>query len=434
MSILIAYVCALLLVGAATVQLIIAAWFRKRFIATCQTAREIAQASTSETLARPAVVLMSLRGADPTLRASIEGALSQDYDGQYEVRVVVDHQSDPSLELLEELQQKHPHGSRLSYSIMDAPLKTCSLKCHSLSQAVTNLPSEVEYIAFLDADVRPHRTWLAALTETLIDESVGGVTGTQWFEPTVGAGVGTWLRSVWNGGATILTIHFANPWAGSFAMRRSDFLASGLIERWQKSMVDDGPVREALQSIGKQIHFAPSLVMVNREHCTLGYTFRWAARMLTWSRLYEPTFWITILHAVFSNTVMLVNFALLLAGLVGWLPTAVIWISLAALLLAGIQCAAAFCVARSCVGESAKLRGEKLSPLAGRHWLWAFAFAAPAHLMFGWGCLIALTTKEITWRGIRYRLKSGGKVERMNYEPFLETRAVKSGAKADHSI
>ena len=275
MSILIAYVCALLLVGAATVQLIIAAWFRKRFIATCQTTREIAQASTSETLARPAVVLMSLRGADPTLRASIEGALSQDYDGQYEVRVVVDHQSDPSLELLEELHQGHPHGSRLSYSIMDEPLKTCSLKCHSLSQAVTNLPSEVEYIAFLDADVRPHRTWLAALTEPLIDESVGGVTGTQWFEPAVGAGVGTWLRSVWNGGATILTIHFANPWAGSFAMRRSDFLASGLIERWQKSMVDDGPVREALQSIGKQIHFAPSLVMVNREHCTLGYTFRW---------------------------------------------------------------------------------------------------------------------------------------------------------------
>ena len=434
MSILIAYVCALLLVGAATVQLIIAAWFRKRFIATCQTAREIAQASTSETLARPAVVLMSLRGADPTLRASIEGALSQDYDGQYEVRVVVDHQSDPSLELLEELQQKHPHGSRLSYSIMNAPLKTCSLKCHSLSQAVTNLPSEVEYIAFLDADVRPHRTWLAALTETLIDESVGGVTGTQWFEPTVGAGVGTWLRSVWNGGATILTIHFANPWAGSFAMRRSDFLASGLIERWQKSMVDDGPVREALQSIGKQIQFAPSLVMVNREHCTLGYTFRWAARMLTWSRLYEPTFWITILHAAFSNTVMLVNFALLLAGLVGWLPTAVIWISLAALLVAGIQCAAAFCVARSCVGESVKLRDEKLSPTAGRHWLWAFAFAAPAHLMFGWGCLIALTTKEITWRGIRYRLKSEGEVERMNYEPFLETRAVESGAKADHSI
>ena len=367
---------------------------------------------------------MSLRGDDPSLRGSIEGALSQEYGDQYQVCIVVDHESDPSLAVLEDLQKKHPHGNRLSYSIMEAPLKTCSLKCHSLSQAVASLPPEIEYIALLDADVRPHRTWLAELTAPLSDQSVGGVTGTQWFEPPAGAGMGTWLRSVWNGGATILTIHFANPWAGSFAMRRSDMLASGLIERWQKSMVDDGPIRTAMQSIDKQIRFAPSLVMVNREHCTLGYTFRWAARMLTWSRLYEPTFWITILHALFSNAVMLANFAVLLAGLAGWLPKASIWISLAALILAGILCAAAFCVSRSCVDASAKLRSESLSPLTSRHWLWAFACAAPAHLMFGWGCAAALLTKEIVWRGIRYRIKSSKEVERLDYQPFVKIKTA----------
>ena len=372
---------------------------------------------------------MSLRGDDPSLRSSIEGALSQKYNGQYQVQIVVDHESDPSIAVLEDLQANHPHGSRLSFSIMTMPLKTCSLKCHSLSQAVANLPLEIEYIALLDADVRPHPTWLAELTSPLSDEKIGGVTGTQWFEPPPGAGVGTWLRSVWNGGATILTIHFANPWAGSFAMRRSDLIASGLNQRWQKSMVDDGPIRAAMQTIDKQIHFAPSLVMVNREHCTLGYAFRWAARMLTWSRLYEPTFWITILHASFSNAVMFANFALLAAGLIGWMPRAVIWISLSALIVAGIQCAAAFCVSRSCVDASAKLRSEELSPLASRHWLWSFACAAPAHLMFGWGCAVALLTKEIAWRGVRYLLKSRGEVERIDYQPFVEIK-TKSG----HSI
>ena len=378
---------------------------------------------------------MSLRGNDPTLRGAIEGALSQEYDGQYHVRIVVDHESDPSVATLKDLQQNHPHGNRLIYSTMEAPLKTCSLKCHSLSQAVAGLPPEVEYIAMLDADMRPHPNWLAELTRPLNDETVGGVTGTQWFEPPSGAGPGTWLRSVWNGGATILTIHFANPWAGSFAMRRSDSLASGLIEHWQKSMVDDGPIRAAMQSIDKQIYFAPSLVMVNREHCTLAYTLRWAARMLTWSRLYEPTYWITIAHALFSNVVMLANFAVLVAGSVGWLPRAAILISLTALVVAGIQCAAAFCVSRSCVAESAKLRGEQLSPLASRHWLWAFAGAAPAHLMFGWGCVVALRTKEIAWRGINYRIKSGGEVERLDYQPFVKTRTVvDSQTVADHSI
>jgi len=424
MGIQIACVCALALVGAASVQLLIAGLFRKRFISTCQTSRQIQQTAASESSARPAAILMSLRGDDPSLRGAIEGALSQDYDGQYNVCIVVDHESDPAVKLLEELQQSHPHGSRLSFSMMESPLKTCSLKCHSLSQAVASLSPEVECIALLDADVRPHPTWLAELTEPLSNEAIGGVTGTQWFEPSAGAGVGTWLRSVWNGGATILTIHFANPWAGSFAMRRSDLIASGLIERWQKSMVDDGPIRAALESIDKQVYFAPSIVMVNREHCTVGYTFRWAARMLTWSRLYEPTFWITILHALFSNAVMLVNFAMLVAGLFGWLPPAVACISLVALVIAGIQCSTAFRVSRSCVGESVRLRGESLPPLASRHWLWAFVLAAPAHLMFGWGCLVALTAKQIAWRGIQYRLKPGGEVERLDYRPFAEVRAA----------
>ena len=426
MSIIIAYGCAMLLVGAASVQLLIAVTFRKRFVADSRTT---AQACDTKSVARPAAVLMSLRGNDPSLRGSIEGALSQNYGDQYLVRIVIDHESDPSLALLEDLQKNHPHGRRLNYSILQSPLKTCSLKCHSLSQAAADLPPEIEYIALLDADVRPHRTWLAELTAPLSNQGVGGVTGTQWFEPPVGAGVGTWLRSVWNGGATILTIHFANPWAGSFAMRRSDLNASGLVDSWQKSMVDDGPIRAAMQSIDKEIRFAPSLVMVNREHCTLSYTFRWAARMLTWSRLYEPTFWITILHASFSNVVMLINFAVLASGLIGWLPKAAIWISLVALIFAGIQCAAAFCVARSCVDASAKLRSENLSPLASRHWFWGFSLAAPAHLMFGWGCAAALLTKEIAWRGIRYRLKARGEVERLNYLPFAE-----SETKADHSI
>ena len=418
-----------LLAGAAGVQLLIAALFRRRFVLTDRTKSNGDETQDKKTFGGTAAILMSLRGSDPSLPESIAGALSQEYDGPYQVRVVVDHATDPAVAVLEELKQNHPHGDPLSYCVMEHPSKTCSLKCHSLSQAVKRLPPEVEYVVLLDADVRPHPTWLAELVKPLSNEKIGGVTGTQWFEPPADAGTGAWLRSVWNSGAAILSIYFANPWAGSFAMRRSDLLASGLVERWQQSMVDDGPIRAAMNSIDKQIHFAPSLVMVNRENCTLGYTLRWAARMLTWSRRNESTFWITIVHAVFSNFVMLANFSVLVAGLVGWLPPVVIGISLAALVFAGIACAAAFAVARSCVSKSLRLRSQTLSPLVGRHWFWAFACAAPAHLMFGWGCVMALITKKIAWRGIDYRLGAKGEIERLNYLPFAETKS-----KADHSI
>ncbi len=424
----------LLLAGAAGVQLLIAVLFRRRFVVTVHAKSSSEETQINEPLDRAAAILMSLRGNDPSLPESIAGALSQEYGGPYQVRVVVDHETDPAVVVLEDLKQNHPHGDRLSYCVMEAPSKTCSLKCHSLSQAVKRLPPEIEYVVLLDADVRPHPTWLAELIKPLSDEKIGdekigGVTGTQWFEPPAGAGTGAWLRSVWNGGAAMLSICFANPWAGSFAMRRSDLLTSGLVERWQQSMVDDGPIRAAMNSIDKQIHFVPSLVMVNRENCTLSYTLRWAARMLTWSRRNESTFWITIVHAVFSNFVMLANFAVLAAGLTGWLLPAVVWISLAALIFAGIACAAAFAVARSCVSESLRLRSQTLPPLVGRHWFWAFACAAPAHLMFSWGCVMALITKKITWRGINYRLGAKGEIERLNYLPFAEIKS-----KTDHSI
>ena len=418
-----------LLAGAAGVQLLIAVLFRRRFVLDDHTKSNDDATQENQSLERAAAILMSLRGSDPSLPESLTGALSQDYDGPYQIRVVVDHETDPAVAVLENLKQNHPHGGRLSYCVMEAPSKTCSLKCHCLSQAVEGLPSEIEYVVLLDADVRPHPSWLVDLIKPLSDKKIGGVTGTQWFEPPAGAGIGAWLRSVWNSGAAMLSIYFANPWAGSFAMRRSDLLASGLIERWQQSMVDDGPIRAAMNSIDKQIHFASSLVMVNRENCTLGYTLRWAARMLTWSRRNETTFWITIVHAAFSNFVMLANFAMLIAGLLGWLPPAVVWISLAALVFAGIACAAAFIAARSCVGESLRLRSQTLTPLAGGHWFWAFVCAAPAHLMFGWGCGMALTTKKIAWRGINYRLGAKDEIERLNYLPFAETKT-----KTDHSI
>ena len=229
-----------LLAGAAGVQLLIAALFRRSFVLTKHTKSLGEETQGNESLDGAAAILMSLRGSDPSLPESIAGALSQEYGGPYQVRVVVDHETDPAVDVLKNLKQTHPHGDRLSYRVMEDPSKTCSLKCHSLSQAVKRLPPEVEFVVILDADVRPHPTWLAELIKPLSNEKIGGVTGTQWFEPPAGAGMGAWLRSVWNSGAAILSIYFANPWAGSFAMRRPDVLASGCLLYTSPSPRDRG--------------------------------------------------------------------------------------------------------------------------------------------------------------------------------------------------
>jgi glycosyltransferase involved in cell wall biosynthesis len=418
-----ATVLAVLLVGAAAVQLACACLFRRHFLRLKpnQISNQISNEGADN--APDAAVVIAVRGCDPSLSQAIDDVLNQNYSGHYQVHIVVDHPDDPAKQLLEKIQESHPHRDRLHLHDMTPPPSTCGLKCHCLAQAVEQLDKTIEVVAFLDADVTPHPGWLSALAAPLNESSIGGVTGTQWFAPPMNAGFGSWLRSVWNGGAAILTMYFANPWAGSFAMRKTDITQSNLVEIWRQSIVDDGPIRSAIESLDKNVVFAPSLVMINREHCSTRYVINWAARMLTWSRLYEPTFWITILHAAFSNFVMLGNVLIVLLAIARIIPALSGIISLAALLLSGFYCAAAYTIAKSCVNDSCQLSGRPHLRFSFFDWLWGILCAGPAHLMFGWGCLAAIFTKNVVWRGIRYRLKNDGKVQRLNYVPFSKTNS-----------
>lgn len=432
MLLLLAICFSIALSGAALVQLTLAILFARRF---CRRDEKPLQLTADSPLLPKTAILMSVRGADPSLTRSVEGALEQTHN-HYELHIVVDHEEDPAWEMLNAIQRQHPNGDRLKLQRMRDPLTTCGLKCHCLAQAAASLGDDVEHITLLDADVMPHPSWLVALTEPLEqDPSIGGVTGTQWFEPPGRASTGSWWRSTWNAGAMVPTIYFANPWAGSFAMRRLDLVRSGLLEAWKHSIVDDGPIREYLGNIGLRIEFAPSVIMVNRESCGTRYVIRWTTRMMTWSRLHEPTFYLTKLHAAFSNTLIFANALLLVlaifAGFAGEGQYLLARIAtLSGLLLSAVFCFAAYVVSRNCVRHSLQLRGESLGKMSGWQMWHVFWAAAPAHWAYGLACWRSIWVKQIAWRGINYRIKSKSSIERLNYEPFLkvpnrdETRSI----------
>lgn len=426
----IAILSAAFLVCAALIQWVIAIFFERNFRRrTSSLLPNDAHQSGQHTQIqeRRVAILMSVRGADPSLEHSINGVLDQTHTN-YEVHVVVDHPDDDAWPLLRDLAAKHANGDRLKLQLMQEPSLTCSLKCHCLVQAAESVDESIDYIALLDADVTPHSTWLSALTVPLTDESIGGVTGTQWFEPNSDAALGSWWRSTWNGGAMIPTIHFANPWAGSFAMRKTDLLRSGLLEAWRHSIVDDGPIREHLGRIGLKVVFAPSLIMINRENCGPRYVLRWTTRMLTWSRLHEPSFYLSKIHAAFSNLILTANvfviFAAVILACCGVLPISSfdfwgsITISLAALIIAGIFCVAAYASGRRCVEHSCSLRGDPIDPMGWKTRWSVFWSAAPAHWAYGISCWKASWGKRVSWRGIDYHIDGKNKIERLNYAPF----------------
>ena len=415
------------LVIAAMIQWGFALAFERSFLKTCRTATEsLAQLPA-------AAVLLSVRGADPSLTAGIGRLLEQDHP-DYQVHVVVDHPHDPAWPLLNAVKSQHPGSHRLVLHTMKPSPDRCSLKCHSLVQACGELPQHIEHIALVDADVTVHPGWLRALTDPLKDETIGAVTGAQWFEPDPDAAWGSWWRSTWNGGALVPTVFYANPWAGSFAIRRDLLETSGLLQRWESAMVDDGPAKNAIAAAGKRQAFAPSLLMINRESCTASFAFGWITRMLTWSRLYEPTFWLTGIHAAFSNSVMLGTMAFFLGSLiqilrVGSDSVGLLSATTASLLISGWLCLLAYRSTRRCVAASCQLRGQSLEPMSALKGWKVMLSAAPAYLMFGVGCVASLMTRTISWRGIRYRVHSGYDVQRLNYEPFSD-----AGRSENHSI
>lgn len=160
--------------------------------------------------------------------------------------------------------------------------------------------------------------------------------------------------------------------------------------------------------------------MVNREKCTYSYVNRWVTRMLTWSRLYESTFFVSVIHSVFSNSVMVLTFLLWLMAILTGKHQAFVYTSIA-LITSGLLSVAAYAVVRDVVARRCHLHGENLSPI-GLVRLGRLILTVPiAQLIYLTSCLKATFSQEVQWREITYALMGKTKIRRMNYQPIVQT-------------
>ena len=403
-----AVVVSVLLVFAAFGHFVIAFYFRTRVMLQAE------QAVPQNDFGLASIIL-SVRGCDPGLKLTLIQLLRQDYEN-YEVHLVVDHRRDSAWEVVHEVQREYDENRRLTIHEMTRPLKTCGLKCSSLLQGVDNIHPNSKYLVLIDSDVTPHDSWLSQLIAPLNDKKTGVVTGNQWFEPDA-SNAGSLLRSLWNAGALVPTAIYSNPWAGTFAMRMRDVRRARLTKIWRKSIVDDGPIRQALKPLGLNIHFCPSLIMINREKCTFGFVNRYVTRMLTWSKMFEPTFLNTMIHCVGTVGLLLAAFGtLLFALLIGsWPAVAVV---VAGLVTTSVLNTFSYFVVRNAVSNSANLD----QPLPGVRPSRAIKLAllAPiACLIYGYSCLQATLQQQIQWRQITYELRGNSRVKMLGYRPWV---------------
>lgn len=361
-----------------------------------------------------AAVVLSLRGPDPCLTLTLEALLNLDYP-DFHIQVVVDSDLDPVLNDVFAVKEKGG-VDQIRVAVLKQFRSSCSLKCSSLIQAVTDLPADVEIVAFIDGDVVPHRGWLKELVQPLMQGEADVVGGNRWYQPP-DAAWGSMTRYIWNAGFLRGMWIQGTPWAGTMAMRKTTIKEIGLLKAWETAMSVDATLHHCMTAHQRKFKLAASLIMTNRESISLERFHGWVTRQMA------------VIRYTASETLMAIQIQI---GVLLLLHTAVPAMAVAAFLMgkpltgiAALLSLASYWLIRGLamimfeqtMRIGMRQRGEEtrwITPQKAGRW---YASVALAHYVIGFGVLRVLGIKEVDWRGIRYRLSTSG-VQMQAYTPF----------------
>jgi hypothetical protein len=295
---------------------------------------------------------------------------------------------------------------------------TCSLKCSSLVQAISQLDASYEVVALLDADIVPHKSWLRDLVAPLADPDVAAATGNRWYSPG-SISWGSLVRWQWNCAAVVLMTWGRIPWGGTLAIKRDVLVRSRALDRWAHAFCEDTLLYGELRRLGYRVAFVPSLMMVNREGCTLTGFCGWVRRQLLAARLYHPAWGMVLGHGLTLSAAQLVALVSGVAALALGQGRAAAWIA-AGMGVYWAVMAILLATAEKAVRRIQVARGEST------HWItpWTLPRIAAAMLLtqavYAGTLLSALFIRAVTWRGIRYSVEGPGRIRMMKYRPYSE--------------
>lgn len=362
-------------------------------------------------------VLLCLRGNDPYLESCIRALLDQDYPN-FQIRIMVDSAQDPAWQVVQRAVEGQP-VDRVTVDLLRNPATTCSLKCSSLIQAVRTVDRDVDVIALVDADTMTHRRWLRELVAPLADPRVAVATGSRWYNP-VHPTFGTLVRYVWNAAAAVQMACFQIAWGGTLAIRRSAIEQADLLKHWENGFCEDTMLYRLLQQHGLRQVFVPSLLMVNRETCTLPSFTSWATRQMLTTRLYHPSWPGTVLHGFAATVAPLLAIGLLIYSVAHGNFHAVAWLGAGLTLflgsMLGLLLVTEWFVSRIVSRRDDAMRWPPPATIA------RLPIAIVATLILHpLALLAALFLRHVRWRGIQYRINGPARIRLEQYVPYSDS-------------
>ena len=372
------------------------------------------QASTeANSYQPPAVVLLPLRGNDPFLINCLDGLLNQEYPA-YSVKIIVDHAEDPVFEFVNQYLETHSHP-HCQVSVLNSRREDCGLKNQSLLQGLSDLSDDIEVVAWLDADVVPHRTWLRDLVQPLQDEQVGVASGIRWYAPRE-ANVGTLVRYIWNSAAVIQMLAVEIVWGGSVAISGRIFRNPHLAESWSKMMWEDTCLNSLAARLDQKVMFVPAVTMVNEESTSLKSCFQFITRQLMNARFYHSRWLFISALGLLSAVAEMI----LIAQLVMFVYEGnLLWAGIILGVVAFASGSVGYAVFRLDlqIRQLIAQRGTKVDRLP----IVAVLFLIPTLLVYCAALLAARRTERIRWRGVVYNATAPFQIQIVHYEPYQVT-------------
>jgi ceramide glucosyltransferase len=340
-----------------------------------------------------------VKGAEPGLEQNISALTSFDYS-DYEIFFAMAGADDPARKIIERVTAASKH--KVHIVIAGRP-NDCGEKVNNLRAAILKATERFDVYVFADSDGRPGRSWLARLVAPLADSNLGAVTAFRWIFPQIG-GLWSALASAWNApAATYLGEHHRNfCWGGGTAIRRERFEQCNVMEFWNGSVSDDLSLTRALRQSGLPILFAPECMVPTMFDCNAAGLLEFTNRQIIITRVYESRLWVQggIAHAVYCVAVLM--------GVGLFINHLVTGESAVQLLLLAIA-PPVLSMGRGVLRLAAimEVLPDWKTKLLADGWIWTF-LAAVAPFLALWNTLVAMFSRQIRWRGIRYELISPG--------------------------
>ncbi len=337
------------------------------------------------------------KGLEEDLEANLLSLTRFDYL-YYEIFFPIASTDDPAYRVLERVKAA---SKRPVHIICSGRPLDCGDKVHNLSAAIPQIGDQFDVFVFADSDGRPPVNWLARLVSPLADDQVGAVTTFRWLVPKR-HGFWSALAAAWSAStATYLSDRRRNfCWGGGTAIKRIRFNELHVLDSWRGAVSDDYVLTRVLQNNGLRIDFAPECLVPSVS----GFNFKtfreFTNRQLAITRVYARKLWLTAFvgHFFYCATILMGFAAWLLSSFSGLPSMQFIVLSLVPPIFASVRG-----ILR--LVASLELLPDIRVRLLDEGWIWVL-LAPIVPFVYLYNSFVALFTRKITWRGIRYELIS----------------------------